>query len=158
MRYSRKASLWVSRLGLSLDEQSPDVIPKANLKPIEEEEVETHGESSIATAEFFQQPIFLQLPQMPNSTIASALNPGHGWAPSLPHFSSLKFSRDEIKDMMLRAKCGVKAGDTQKEAHLLFYLGVVYENKKNYKKVAAGVNLVHQVLQDLLQFRPKARG
>lgn len=39
--------------------------------------------------------------------------------------------------MMLRAKCCVKADDLQKEAHMLFYMGVVYENKGNYKKVAS---------------------
>lgn len=72
---------------------------------------------------------------MPNSTIASTLTPGFGWAPSLPHLSSLKFSRQEISNMMLRAKCGVKGGDVQKEAHMLFYMGIVYENKKLYRKV-----------------------
>jgi hypothetical protein len=84
---------------------------------------------------FFEQPIFLQLPDMPNSSIASTLTPGFGWAPSLPHLRSLKFSKEEISNMMLRAKCCVKAGDLQKEAHMLFYMGVVYENKGNYKKV-----------------------
>ena len=74
---------------------------------------------------------------MPNSSVGSALTPGFGWAPSLPHLSSLKFSKEEISNMMLRAKCGIKGGDVQKEAHMLFYMGIVNENKKNYKKVEA---------------------
>ena len=72
---------------------------------------------------------------MPNSSVGSALTPGFGWAPSLPHLSSLKFSKEEISNMILRAKCGVKGGDVQKESHMLFYMGIVNENKKNYKKV-----------------------
>ena len=35
---------------------------------------------------------------------------------------------------MLRAKKGLKVGDHQREAHMLFYLGIVSENKKKYKK------------------------
>ena len=105
---------------------------------------------------FFDQPIFLQLPDLPNSTVTSSLAPGFGWAPSLPHMSSLKFTREEINNMILRAKCGVKTGDIQKEAHMLFYLGVVAENKKHYKKVEPA-DEVHQDVQGLLQHRQTAQ-
>lgn len=57
--------------------------------------------------------------------------------------------------MVLRAKCGVKAGDIQKEAHMLFYLGIVAENKKQYKKVAES-HAVHAFVQRLLQHRETA--
>ena len=36
---------------------------------------------------------------------------------------------------MLRANTGLKVGDNQKEAHLLFYLGIINENKKKFLKV-----------------------
>ena len=106
----------------------------------------------VSNEEFFDQPIFLQLPDLPNSTVTSSLAPGFGWAPSLPHLSSLKFTREEINNMILRAKCGVKTGDIQKEAHMLFYLGVVAENKKHYKKVVSA-HPVDQDVQSLLQYR-----
>jgi len=85
--------------------------------------------------EFFDQPIYLQLPDMPNSTISSAIAPGQGWAPSLPMLSKLEFSQKQFKDLMLRTKTGLKVGDNHKEAHLLFYLGIMAENKKQYLKV-----------------------
>lgn len=90
--------------------------------------------SNVEKDEFFDMPIFLQLPDLPNSTIASTLTPGQGWAPSLPLLSRLDFSPSEVKDLMLRAKSGLKIGDQQKEAHLLFYMGIVSENKQDYKK------------------------
>lgn len=114
------------------DERSPEVIEELNSQKTKG----ANGKKAI-TESFFEQPIFLQLPEMPNSSIASTLTPGFGWAPSLPHLRSLKFSKEEISNMMLRAKCGIKSGDEQKEAHMLFYMGIVYENKGNYKKVAA---------------------
>lgn len=100
---------------------------------IEEEEQE-QSESGVDNEEFFDMPIFLQLPDLPNSTVASTLTPGQGWAPSLPLLSRLEFTPKELKDLMLRARSGLKIGDHQKEAHLLFYLGIVSENKKEYKK------------------------
>lgn len=129
---------------MTLDERSPEAI----------EELTQQAKQSRASTKqnkgvFFEQPIFLQLPEMPNSTIASTLAPGFGWAPSLPHLKSLKFSKEEISNMMLRAKCCVKAGDLQKEAHMLFYMGIVYENKQNYKKVGL-TDQVNEFLQSLL--------
>jgi len=39
-----------------------------------------------------------------------------------------------VKDLLLRARAGLKINDLQKEAHLIFYLGLVSENKKQYQK------------------------
>lgn len=72
---------------------------------------------------------------MPNASNASVLTPGQGWAPSLPLISKLVFSDQELKNLLLRAKTGLKVGDHQKEAHLLFYIGIMNENKKNWPKV-----------------------
>jgi hypothetical protein len=120
----------MGNIGLLIDERSPEAVEElVNQRP------RAQNGAKVETESFFEQPIFLQLPEMPNSSIASTLTPGFGWAPSLPHLRSLKFSKEEISNMMLRAKCGVKSGDQQKEAHMLFYMGIVYENKGNYRKV-----------------------
>lgn len=130
----------VGSVGSLVDERCPEVVEELiNQRPRPQNGAKAETES------FFEQPIFLQLPEMPNSSIASTLTPGFGWAPSLPHLRSLKFSKEEISNMMLRAKCGVKSGDQQKEAHMLFYMGIVYENKGNYRKVDLSY-LVSQIL------------
>jgi hypothetical protein len=139
------------KVGLHSNEENPELDDDNGT------EDGTAGSKNDAT-NFFEQPIFLQLPEMPNSTIASSLSPGFGWAPSLPHLTSLKFSREEISNMMLRAKCGIKSGDVQKLAHMFFYMGIVYENKKNYKKVKFQLITGHSLLQELLQRRKEVGG
>ena len=84
--------------------------------------------------EFFEQQILLQLPDYPNASIASTLSPGYGWAPSLPLMSEQPMNNASVKDLLLRARAGLKINDLQKEAHLIFYLGLVNENKKAYQK------------------------
>jgi hypothetical protein len=48
----------------------------------------------------------------------------------------LKEGKINIKDLLVRAKAGMQAGDIQKEAHLSFYLGIVHENNKAFKEVS----------------------
>ena len=68
-------------------------------------------------------------PDMPNSTIASTISPGAGYAPSVPLLPSKKATLGEL---LIRAKAGMSTEDVQKEAHLAFYLGMVYEEKRAY--------------------------
>ncbi|KAL4494443.1 hypothetical protein ABPG72_019853 [Tetrahymena utriculariae] len=83
---------------------------------------------------FFDQQIQVQPPDLPNATIASPLTPGNGYAPSVPLTHNFKDSKSNIKDLLVRAKAGMQAGDIQKEAHLSFYLGMVYESNKQYNE------------------------
>lgn len=62
-------------------------------------------------------------------------NVGNGWAPSIPLMKVADASRSNIKDLLVRAKAGMQAGDIQKEAHLSFYLAMVHETHKNYRQV-----------------------
>ena len=55
------------------------------------------------------------------------------WAPSIPISTSF-LKQQSLKDITMRAKAGVQAGDIQKEAHMAFALGNLNEEKKNYKK------------------------
>jgi len=43
-------------------------------------------------------------------------------------------AKSNVKDLLVRAKAGMQAGDVQKEAHLSFYLGMVHETKKEYRQ------------------------
>lgn len=52
---------------------------------------------------------------------------GNGWAPSIPPTSEDIVKKPNLKDLLVRAKAGMQAGDIQKEAHLSFYLGIVQE-------------------------------
>ena len=63
------------------------------------------------------------------------MTPGNGWAPSIPLIKMIDTSKTNIKDLLVRAKAGMHAGDVQKEAHLTFYLGMVHDSNKNYKQV-----------------------
>ncbi|CAD8049164.1 unnamed protein product [Paramecium primaurelia] len=100
--------------------------------------------------QFFDQQISVQPPDLPNASIASPLTPGNGYAPSIPYTHNVKENnRTSIKDLLVRAKAGMQAGDIQKEAHLSFYLGMVYESSKNhneavrfYKKFVACAKLM----------------
>lgn len=80
---------------------------------------------------FFQQQIKVQPPEGMNATVAAPLTPGGGWAPSIPSFNSAY--KSSLKDLAMRAKSGVQAGDVQKESHMSFCLGVMNEQKQNYK-------------------------
>ena len=77
----------------------------------------------------------MQPPDTPNYNTASPLTPGNGWAPSIPLIKMIDTSKTNIKDLLVRAKAGMHAGDVQKEAHLTFYLGMVHDSNKNYKQV-----------------------
>jgi len=83
---------------------------------------------------FFEQQIQVQAPDTPNYATASVLTPGNGWAPSVPLIRMIDPSKSNVKDLLVRAKAGMQAGDVQKEAHLSFYLGMVHETKKEYKQ------------------------
>jgi len=83
---------------------------------------------------FFEQQIQVQPPETPNYTTASPLTPGNGWAPSIPLIRMVDPSKSNVKDLLVRAKAGMQAGDVQKEAHLSFYLGMVHETKKEFRQ------------------------
>jgi hypothetical protein len=80
---------------------------------------------------FFSQQIQVQPPEGLNSTVAAPLTPGGGWAPSIPSLTG-SISKASFKDLTIRAKAGVQAGDIQKEAHMSFCLGVMNEDMKRY--------------------------
>jgi tetratricopeptide (TPR) repeat protein len=82
---------------------------------------------------FLVQQIHVQPPDGLNSTSAAPLTPGGGWAPSIPH-TNPHLSKTSLKDMTIRAKAGVQAGDVQKEAHMAYNLATLNEEKKNLKK------------------------
>lgn len=52
------------------------------------------------------------------------------YAPSVPLLSDFKNKKNNIKDLLLRAKAGTQSGDIVSEAHVTFYLGMIYETKK----------------------------
>ncbi len=60
---------------------------------------------------------------------------GNGWAPSIPLIRMMDPTKSNVKDLLVRAKAGMQAGDVQKEAHLSFYLGMVHETKKEFRQV-----------------------
>jgi hypothetical protein len=76
---------------------------------------------------FFTQQIHVQPPEGLNATISAPLTPGGGWAPSIPNTTSNTISKTSLKDLTIRAKAGVQAGDIQKEAHMAFCLGQLNE-------------------------------
>ena len=77
--------------------------------------------------------IQVEPPDLPNAHSSSPIAPGLGWAPSIP-FLMNDSEKIDIKDLLIRAKAGMQAGEVQKEAHLSFYLGITFENNKKYKK------------------------
>ena len=81
---------------------------------------------------FFNQQIVMQPPEQPNATIASPLTPGNGYSPSIPLITNITESKGSLKDLLVRAKAGMQAGDLQKESHLAFYLGMINDNKKHF--------------------------
>ena len=87
--------------------------------------------ADVAEKSFYNQQIKVQPPEGLNATVAAPLTPGGGCAPSIPGFMNV--SKSSLKDLAMRAKAGVQAGDVQKEAHMSFWLGVMNEQKNNLK-------------------------
>lgn len=69
----------------------------------------------------------IEPPDMPNSSVASTLSPGAGYAPSIPISINTSNKKANLTELLMRAKAGMNTEDIEKEAHLSFYLGVVYE-------------------------------
>lgn len=82
---------------------------------------------------FFEHQIQVQPPEGLNATIAAPLTPGGGWAPSIPP-STNSIKTLGLKDLKLRAKSGVQAGDVQREAHMSYALAVLNEEKFYYSE------------------------
>jgi len=82
---------------------------------------------------FFNQLIQIKPPEGINAVVASPLMDSKGWAPSIPSMQLSK--KTNINDLMMRARGGIQAGDIPKEAHMAFYLGIMYEDAKNYDEV-----------------------
>lgn len=82
---------------------------------------------------FFNQLIQIKPPEGINAVVASPLMESKGWAPSIPSMQLSK--KTNINDLMMRARGGIQAGDIPKEAHMAFYLGIMYEEAKNYDEV-----------------------
>lgn len=55
-----------------------------------------------------------------------------GWAPSIPSVNIDKLNTN-LKDLMIRAKGGIKNNDIIKEAHMAFYLGIMNEEERKYE-------------------------
>ncbi len=81
---------------------------------------------------FFTQQIQVQPPEGLINSIGGSMKDA-SWAPSIP-ISTNFMKQSSLKDITLRAKAGVQAGDIQKEAHMAFALGNLNEDQRNYKK------------------------
>jgi len=84
------------------------------------------------SSSFFTQQIQVQPPEGLINSIGGNVKDA-SWAPSIP-LSTAFLKQSSLKDITLRAKAGVQAGDIQKEAHMAFALGSLNEEEKNYKK------------------------
>jgi tetratricopeptide (TPR) repeat protein len=111
----------------SLIEDSNDSIIKIVLQKF------NHRKHTDGNNSFLVQQIHVQPPDGLNSTVSGPLTPGGGWAPSIPH-TNPNLSKTSLKDMTIRAKAGIQAGDVQKEAHMAYNLALLNESKKNLKK------------------------
>jgi hypothetical protein len=85
--------------------------------------------------------IKVQPPDLPNSSVASTLTPGNGYAPSIPLTYMIKEGRSNLRDLLVRAKAGINAEDVQKEAHLSYFLGTVYESRREFDLSKIGMAL-----------------
>ena len=92
-----------------------------------------HKRGQKGNPSFFVQQIHVQPPEGLNATVAAPLTPGGGWAPSIPHVNP-NLMKTSLKDLTIRAKAGVQAGDVQKEAHMAYNLAALSEEKKFMKK------------------------
>lgn len=99
--------------------EDKDSCEPLNLKPMPEK------------ISFFDHQIQVQPPNGLNATIAAPLTPGGGWAPSIPPSTS-SIRALGLKDLTLRAKSGVQAGDVQREAHMSYALAMLNEDKSNF--------------------------
>ena len=81
---------------------------------------------------YFNQLIQIRPPEGINAVVASPLMESKGWAPSIPPVNIDKLNTN-LKDLMIRAKGGIKNNDIIKEAHMAFYLGIMNEEEKKYE-------------------------
>ena len=81
---------------------------------------------------YFNQLIQIRPPEGINAVVASPLMDSKGWAPSIPSVNIDKLNTN-LKDLMIRAKGGIKNNDIIKEAHMAFYLGIMNEEEKKYE-------------------------
>ena len=104
-----------------------------------------------AKKNYFNQLIQIRPPEGINAVVASPLMDSKGWAPSIPSMNIDKLNTN-LKDLMTRAKGGIKAGDITKEAHMAFYLGIMNEEEKKYEtalKFYKKYFLTAKLLQDI---------
>ena len=73
---------------------------------------------------YFNQLIQIRPPEGINAVVASPLMESKGWAPSIPSVNIDKLNTN-LKDLMIRAKGGIRNNDIIKEAHVAFYLGIM---------------------------------
>ena len=81
---------------------------------------------------YFNQLIQIRPPEGINAVVASPLMESKGWAPSIPSVNIDKLNTN-LKDLMIRAKGGIKNNDIIKEAHMAFYLGIMNKKEKKYE-------------------------
>jgi tetratricopeptide (TPR) repeat protein len=110
---------------------------KSSLQSESPEKVDSEAKAEILTIpeklSFFDHQIQVQPPEGLNATIAAPLTPGGGWAPSIPPSTS-SLRQLGLKDLTLRAKSGVQAGDVQREAHMSYSLAVLNEEHFKYNE------------------------
>lgn len=99
----------------------------------QEEETPIQQERHNRTSQFFHEQIENAPPSLPNATIASPLTPGNGWAPSIPYLGEVKQGHYNQRDLLIKLRAGMQAGDIQKEGHLSFLLGELFQKKKHYQ-------------------------
>ncbi len=80
---------------------------------------------------YFNQLIQIRPPEGINAVSSSPLMDNRGWAPSIPSLD-IENMNTSIKDLLTRAKGGIKAGDITKESHMAFYLGCLNEKEKKF--------------------------
>ena len=88
--------------------------------------------SNTTKKNYFNQLIQIRPPEGINAVVASPLMESKGWAPSIPSVNIDKLNTN-LKDLMIRAKGGIKNNDIIKEAHMAFYLGIMNEEEKKYE-------------------------
>ena len=58
--------------------------------------------------DFYEQQVRIEPPDLPNSTAASTLAPGSGYAPSIPlNAGNIGKQQGNIKELLMRAKAGM---------------------------------------------------
>ena len=92
----------------------------------------TRNSSGTTKKNYFNQLIQIRPPEGINAVVASPLMESKGWAPSIPSVNIDKLNTN-LKDLMIRAKGGIKNNDIIKEAHMAFYLGIMNEEEKKYE-------------------------